>query len=137
MHFERFIKDLKATDLEKALLGLGHSYSPAKVEFNMNRVDNTVIQAIFLLDTLDNVNSFSMRVREWYSWHFPELVKIVNDNYLYAKVAKFVPNKSDLSEEHIPLQAYILGDKDKAKEVIEAAKASMVEHNIIPFCLHI
>ena len=27
-----------------------------------------------------------MRVREWYSWHFPELVKIVNDNYQYAKV---------------------------------------------------
>lgn len=22
-----------------------------------------------------------MRVREWYSWHFPELVKIINDNY--------------------------------------------------------
>ena len=27
-----------------------------------------------------------MRVREWYSWHFPELVKIVNDNYQYAQV---------------------------------------------------
>jgi hypothetical protein len=27
-----------------------------------------------------------MRVREWYGWHFPELVKIVNDNYQYARV---------------------------------------------------
>ena len=44
-------------------------------------------QAIALLDTLDkDVNTFVMRVREWYSWHFPELVKIVNDNYQYAKV---------------------------------------------------
>lgn len=51
-------------DLEKAQLGLGHSYSRAKVKFNVNRVDNMVIQAIFLLDTLDkDVNSFSMRVR--------------------------------------------------------------------------
>jgi len=34
------------------------------VKFNVNRVDNMVIQAIFLLDTLDkDVNSFSMRVR--------------------------------------------------------------------------
>ncbi|CAL9092176.1 unnamed protein product [Musa textilis] len=126
LHFDRFIKDLKPSDLEKAQLGLGHSYSRAKVKFNVNRVDNMVIQAIFLLDTLDkDINSFSMRVREWYSWHFPELVKIINDNYLYARVAKFVENKSDLSEGHIPGLADIVGDEDKAKEIVEAAKASM------------
>ncbi|RZC60638.1 hypothetical protein C5167_022390 [Papaver somniferum] len=126
LHFDRFIKDLKPTDLEKAQLGLGHSYSRAKVKFNVNRVDNMVIQAIFMLDTLDkDVNSFSMRVREWYSWHFPELVKIVNDNYLYAKVAKFVENKSELSEDKILGLTEILGDEDKAKEIVEAAKASM------------
>ena len=35
-----------------------------------------LLQAIALLDTLDkDVNTFVMRVREWYSWHFPELVK--------------------------------------------------------------
>ncbi|EEF51815.1 nucleolar protein 56 [Ricinus communis] len=126
LHFERFIKDLKPGDLEKAQLGLGHSYSRAKVKFNVNRVDNMVIQAIFLLDTLDkDINSFSMRVREWYSWHFPELVKIVNDNYLYAKLAKFIEDKAKLSEEKIPELTDILGDEDKAKEVVEAAKASM------------
>ncbi|XAR67908.1 hypothetical protein NMG60_11002846 [Bertholletia excelsa] len=125
-HFDRFIENLKPGDLEKAQLGLGHSYSRAKVKFNVNRVDNMVIQAIFLLDTLDkDINSFSMRVREWYSWHFPELVKIVNDNYLYAKVAKFIENKSELSEDKIPDLTDIVGDEDKAKEIVEAAKASM------------
>ncbi|KAK6148073.1 hypothetical protein DH2020_018985 [Rehmannia glutinosa] len=113
-------------DLEKAQLGLGHSYSRAKVKFNVNRVDNMVIQAIFILDTLDkDINSFSMRVREWYSWHFPELVKIVNDNYLYAKVAKYVDDKSQLSEDSLSGLTDIVGDEDKAKEIIEAAKASM------------
>ncbi|CAI0446379.1 unnamed protein product [Linum tenue] len=126
LHFDRFIKDLKPGDLEKAQLGLGHSYSRAKVKFNVNRVDNMVIQAISLLDTLDkDVNSFSMRFREWYSWHFPELVKIVNDNYLFAKVAKFIEDKSKLSEDNLPELTEVLGDEDKAKEVIEAAKASM------------
>ncbi|PKA58582.1 putative nucleolar protein 5-2 [Apostasia shenzhenica] len=126
LHFDRFIKDLKQNDLEKAQLGLGHSYSRAKVKFNVNRVDNMVIQASFLLDTLDkDINTFSMRVREWYSWHFPELVKIVNDNYLFAKIAKFVEDKSNLSEEHIPQLADIVGDEEKAKEIVEAAKASM------------
>ncbi|KAJ0440458.1 putative Nop domain, helix hairpin bin domain superfamily, Nop domain superfamily protein [Helianthus annuus] len=126
LHFDRFIENLKPGDLEKAQLGLGHSYSRAKVKFNVNRVDNMVIQAIFLLDTLDkDVNSFSMRVREWYSWHFPELVKIVNDNYLYAKLAKYIEDKSELSEDKLEGLVDILGDEDKAKEVIEAAKASM------------
>ncbi|ESQ32577.1 hypothetical protein EUTSA_v10004082mg [Eutrema salsugineum] len=125
-HFDRFIKDLKPGDLEKAQLGLAHSYSRAKVKFNVNRVDNMVIQAIFLLDTLDkDINSFAMRVREWYSWHFPELVKIVNDNYLYARVSKIIEDKSKLSEEHIPMLTEVLGDEDKAREVVEAGKASM------------
>ncbi|KAL7099270.1 hypothetical protein ACP275_09G072700 [Erythranthe tilingii] len=126
LHFDRFIENLKPGDLEKAQLGLGHSYSRAKVKFNVNRVDNMVIQAIYILDTLDkDVNSFSMRVREWYSWHFPELAKIVNDNYLYAKVAKYVDDKSLLSEDNLSGLTEIVGDEDKAKEILEAAKASM------------
>lgn len=126
LHFEKFIENLKPGDLEKAQLGLSHSYSRAKVKFNVNRVDNMVTQAIVLLDTLDkDINTFAMRVREWYSWHFPELVKIVNDNYLFAKVAKFVDDKSQLSEDKIPDLTEIVGDEDKAKEIVEAAKASM------------
>ena len=41
------------------------------------------VQAIALLDTLDkDVNTFVMRVREWYSWHFPELVKVRSNRQL-------------------------------------------------------
>jgi len=58
--------------MEKAQLGLAHSYSRAKVKFNVNKSDNMIIQAICLLDQLDkDLNTFAMRVREWYSWHFP------------------------------------------------------------------
>lgn len=52
-------------------------------------------------------------------------MKIVNDNYLYAKLAKFIDDKAKLSEDKIPDLIDILGDEDKAKEVVEAAKASM------------
>lgn len=59
-----------------------------QVKFNVNKVDNMIIQSIALLDTLDrDINTFVMRVREWYSWHFPELVRIINDNYLYTRAA--------------------------------------------------
>ena len=52
-------------------------------------------------------------------------MKIVNDNYIYAKLAKFIDDKSKLSEDKLPALTDILGDEDKAKEVVEAAKASM------------
>jgi len=74
-----------------------------QVKFNVNRVDNMVIQAIALLDTLDkDINTFVMRVREWYSWHFPELVKVVPDNYQYSRLALFIKEKTSLSEDSIP-----------------------------------
>ncbi|EFN56071.1 hypothetical protein CHLNCDRAFT_145563 [Chlorella variabilis] len=99
-HIATFIKGLEDRDMARAQLGLAHSYSRAKVKFNVNKADNMIIQAIALLDTLDkDVNTFVMRVREWYSWHFPELVKIVNDNYQYAQVYKMhtvAPNLSAL-----------------------------------------
>ncbi|RWW15636.1 hypothetical protein BHE74_00002283 [Ensete ventricosum] len=82
----------------------------------------------FVLELLRGVRlHFDRFIKDlkWYSWHFPELVKIINDNYLYARVAKFVENKSDLAEGHIPGLADIVGDEDKAKEIVEAAKASM------------
>ena len=56
---------LNHIDLEKAQLGLGHNYSRANMKFNVNRVDNMVIRAISLLETLDKdiMNTFCMRVR--------------------------------------------------------------------------
>ncbi|CAI5499384.1 unnamed protein product [Closterium sp. Naga37s-1] len=126
LHFARFVKELKEGDVAKAQLGLGHSYSRSKVKFNVNRVDNMIIQAISLLDTLDkDVNTFCMRVREWYSWHFPELARIVTDNYTYARVARRVKDKATLTEEALAELTEIIGDEDKAKEVLDAAKASM------------
>eukprot|EP00227_Mantoniella_beaufortii_P015945 CAMPEP_0197590590 /NCGR_PEP_ID=MMETSP1326-20131121/11528_1 /TAXON_ID=1155430 /ORGANISM="Genus nov. species nov., Strain RCC2288" /LENGTH=493 /DNA_ID=CAMNT_0043155705 /DNA_START=91 /DNA_END=1572 /DNA_ORIENTATION=+ len=126
MHFTRFLKALKDGDYEKAQLGLAHSYSRAKVKFNVNRADNMIIQAIALIDTLDkDINTFVMRVREWYGWHFPELVKVIADNYMYSRCCLFIKDKSTLTDEGLKALTEITGDEDKAKEVIEAAKASM------------
>lgn len=61
---DKLLGQLKAGDLEKAQLGLGHSYSRCKVKFNVNRADNMIIQAIALLDQMDkDVNTFAMRVK--------------------------------------------------------------------------
>lgn len=46
-----------------------------------------IVQAISLLDDLDKeLNTYAMRVKEWYGWHFPEMGRILNDNLAYARV---------------------------------------------------
>jgi len=126
MHFPNLVKGFTAKSAAVAQLGLGHSYSRAKVKFNVHRADNMIIQSIALLDQLDkDINTFSMRIREWYSYHFPELVKIVPDNYLYAKVAHYIKDRKNLSDESVPELEEILMDSGKATSIIEASKMSM------------
>lgn len=110
----------------KAQLGLGHSYSRSKVKFNVNRADNMIIQGIALLDQLDkDVNTFSMRIREWYSYHFPELIKVVPDNYLYAKVVHYIKDRKRLDESMLDDLEEITGDSGKAKAILDASRSSM------------
>ncbi|MFS8018601.1 putative Nop domain, helix hairpin bin domain superfamily, Nop domain superfamily protein [Helianthus anomalus] len=61
--------------------GLSHSMSRYKLKFSPDKVDTMISQAIRLLDDLDKeLNTYAMRVREWYGWHFPELAKIVPES---------------------------------------------------------
>ncbi|XP_034254966.1 nucleolar protein 56 [Thrips palmi] len=125
-HFHNLVKGFTGKSSGIAQLGLGHAYSRSKVKFNVNRVDNMIIQSIALLDQLDkDVNTFSMRIREWYSYHFPELVKIVPENYLYAKTARFIKNRKDLTEESLEGLEEIVMDSSKAQAILDAAKMSM------------
>eukprot|EP00285_Hemiselmis_virescens_P017844 CAMPEP_0173379464 /NCGR_PEP_ID=MMETSP1356-20130122/2400_1 /TAXON_ID=77927 ORGANISM="Hemiselmis virescens, Strain PCC157" /NCGR_SAMPLE_ID=MMETSP1356 /ASSEMBLY_ACC=CAM_ASM_000847 /LENGTH=500 /DNA_ID=CAMNT_0014332801 /DNA_START=206 /DNA_END=1708 /DNA_ORIENTATION=- len=127
LHLSRYIKNLEDADLSRAQLGLAHSYSRSKVKFNVNRQDNMIIQSIALLDTLDkDINTFSMRIKEWYGWHFPELVKICGDNYKYARLLKAIKTKTSLTEESIDMLQEIMDDDEGlARQVLEASKTSM------------
>lgn len=125
-HFERYIKGLKPGDMQQAQLGLGHSYSRAKVKFNVHRVDNMIVQSIALLDQLDkDLNTFQMRVREWYGYHFPELYQVVKDPYHYCCLAKLIKDRTQLTEAMIPQIEAILDDPEAAKQVMSAAAMSM------------
>lgn len=126
MHFPQLVKGFSTKSSATAQLGLGHAYSRAKVKFNVHRVDNMIIQSIALLDQLDkDVNTFSMRIREWYSYHFPELVKIVPENYTYARLAQFIKNRKELSEEKLEELEEITMDSGKAQAILDASRSSM------------
>ncbi|XP_035248086.1 nucleolar protein 56 isoform X2 [Anguilla anguilla] len=126
LHFASLVKGLTALAASKAQLGLGHSYSRAKVKFNVNRADNMIIQSIALLDQLDkDINTFSMRVREWYGYHFPELVRIVSDNSTYCRLARLIGNRKELSEESLEGLEEVVMDAAKAQSILEASRSSM------------
>merc|ERR1712128_72247 len=126
LHFPKLVKGFNAVSSDKSQLGLSHSYSRCKVKFNVNKSDNMIIQSIALLDQLDkDINTFCMRIREWYSYHFPELVKIVPENNLYAKVVKLIKNRKELCQDFYEQLETILMDSGRAQAVIDASKMSM------------
>lgn len=129
LHLETFIKGLEHSSIQAAQLGLGHSYSRSKVKFNPARSDNMIIQSIAILDTLDkDINTFAMRIREWYSWHFPELKDIVSDNILFARCATIIQNKTSIvddSKKQQELLQVVGNDQEIVDSIIKAAKTSM------------
>lgn len=79
------LSGLDEKELRSMSLGLSHSMSRYKLSFSSEKVDTMIIQAVNLLEDLDKeLNNYAMRLKEWYSWHFPELAKIVTDNIAYS-----------------------------------------------------
>ncbi|KAM3345477.1 hypothetical protein P3S68_025186 [Capsicum galapagoense] len=125
------ISGLATQDFAPMSLGLSHSLSRYKLKFSPDKVDTMivqvigllgVVQAIGLLGDLDKeLNTYAMRVREWYGWHFPELAKIVQDNILYAKAVKLMGDRVNAAK----LDFSEILTEDVEAELKEAAMISM------------
>ncbi|XP_042224775.1 nucleolar protein 56-like [Homarus americanus] len=125
-HLTHFVKGLTPASMKQTELGLGHSYSRGKVKFNVNREDNMIIQSIALVDQLDkDINTFAMRIKEWYSYHFPELARIITDNYQYSLCANYIKDRKSLNEESLEKLEEILMDSAKAQAILDAARMTM------------
>ncbi|XP_067119000.1 nucleolar protein 58-like isoform X2 [Centruroides vittatus] len=97
------ISGIPSSEMAKMTLGLAHSLARYKLKFSPDKVDTMIIQAISLLDDLDKELNNYMRCKEWYSWHFPELLKIITDNTVYVLAVKAIglqtnAARCDLSE---------------------------------------
>ncbi|KAJ3217718.1 Nucleolar protein 58 [Dinochytrium kinnereticum] len=116
------ISGLSDSDMNAMVLGLSHSLSRYKLKFSPDKVDTMIIQAIALLDDLDKeLNTYAMRCKEWYGWHFPEMTKILVDNVAYAKVVKKMGFRTNASSTDF---STILPE-ELEKEIKEAAEISM------------
>ena len=52
-------------------------------------------------------------------------MKIVNDNYLYAKTAKFIGNRKEFTEEKLDDLEEVVMDSGKARAIYDASRSSM------------
>ena len=63
-----------------------------------------------------DINTFSMRLKEWFSWNFPEMMKVVNDNQIFARLILLFKGKRDTATDEVKeeIQAIML-DEEKAQ----------------------
>ncbi|KAJ5684017.1 Nucleolar protein nop5 [Penicillium maclennaniae] len=127
-HLAALIPGLAPSDMSAMSLGLSHSLARHKLKFSPDKIDTMIVQAIGLLDDLDKeLNTYAMRVKEWYGWHFPELAKILNDNIAYSKLVLKMGMRTnwetvDLSEilpEEIEAAVKLAADRSMGTEISE------------------
>lgn len=123
----RCLLDLSEKDVKQAQLGLGHSFSRTKCATDVNRQDKPITQTIALIDQMEkDINTFAMRLKEWFAWHFPELTKIVNDNAIYARIVNLCDAKRDnITDDLKEDLTQITLDEEKSQQIIDAVKISM------------
>lgn len=121
--FDASDEGVSSEDMKAMQLGLSHSLSRYKLKFSADKVDTMVIQAVGLLDELDKeINTYAMRVKEWYGWHFPELQAIVGDNASYSKLVLECGLRTNFPTKDL---SNILEDETVEAAVKEAADISM------------
>ncbi|KAG0348309.1 Nucleolar protein 58 [Podila humilis] len=119
---DSLLSGLSSSDLNAMVLGLSHSLSRYKLKFSPDKVDTMIVQAIALLDDLDKeLNTYAMRVKEWYGWHFPEMTKLIVDNLAYAKIVKKMGFRANCSTSDL---SDILPE-ELEQELKEASEISM------------
>lgn len=122
---QSLLTGLDDQELKQMQLGLAHSISRYTLSFTSEKVDTMIIQAVSLLEDLDKeLNNYAMRLREWYSWHFPEMSKIITDNSTYARAVILIGMRTNVKNLTIEQMAEVMPE-EIAEQVKEAAEISM------------
>lgn len=121
--FANLVDGVEQKTVDLKARALSHSLARYKLKFSPEKVDTMVVQAIGLLDDLDKeINTYAMRVKEWYGWHFPELQKLVVDNLQYAQLCLKLGMRKGVETLDF---SDILSEEGQEADVKQAAKISM------------
>ncbi|KAI5180209.1 nucleolar protein 56 [Nematocida sp. AWRm80] len=105
--------------VQKAQMGLGHSISRSNVKYDTKREDNSVMQSVALVDEInDDINEYFMKIKEMYSWHFPELATLCKGPEEYLEAVMAIGNRDTVNKEEISKLA-------KGPEILEVLNMSI------------
>merc|ERR1711920_174143 len=70
------------------------------------------------------INTFVMRCKEWFGWHFPELVKIIPDPLMYCRVVRLIKSRDQMGSITEAELGDLVLDESLGRQIFEAAKLS-------------
>ncbi|MEM2890092.1 MAG: hypothetical protein QW786_02745 [Candidatus Hadarchaeum sp.] len=86
--------------------------------------DSLIIQSIGLLDDIDKfANILIVRVREWYSIHFPELDRLVPDHEVFLQLITKIGLRDDFTKEAVTNAAGL--SEEESEKIAQAAAESL------------
>ncbi|MUN27981.1 C/D box methylation guide ribonucleoprotein complex aNOP56 subunit [Sulfuracidifex metallicus] len=113
----------KEEEVYSFLYQLSMEYTRSKLRGASQRRDLLAIQAIRAIDDIDKtINLFSERLREWYSLHFPELDRLIEDHLQYARIISYFGYRDNIALEGLKEIGFT---DNKASKIYDAAKKSI------------
>jgi len=98
-------------------------YTRRKLRSAAQKRDLLAIQAVRAIDDIDKtINLFSERLREWYSIHFPELDKIVDDHEEYSNIVSRFGDRNSIDKDGLKELGF---NEQKINRILGAAKKSI------------
>ncbi|MEM3421545.1 MAG: hypothetical protein QW315_04735 [Candidatus Hadarchaeum sp.] len=86
--------------------------------------DSLIIQSIGLLDDIDRfTNILIVRVREWYSIHFPELDRLVPDHEVFLQLITKIGLRDDFTKEAVASASGL--SEEESEKIAQAAAESL------------
>lgn len=109
----------KIEELRKKLI----SSAKKQVQEKYSSKDVHIIKAVNLLEDLDAASNLLIeQVREWYSFHFPELSEIAKESETYLKLLFEIGERKKFSEQKV---SEFVQEKEMVNEIVNASKNSM------------
>ncbi len=119
--------DIKFTGDEEEYYNFLHElsleYTRRKLRTAAQKRDLLAIQAVRAMDDIDKtINLFSERLREWYSIHFPELDKLIEDHEEYATIVSRFGDRGLLTTDALKELGF---NEQRINRIVDAAKKSI------------
>ncbi|KAI5192269.1 nucleolar protein 56, partial [Nematocida minor] len=88
--------------VQKSQVSLSHAISRKNIKYDNAREDHAVMQCISMLDDMTvDINDYFMRIKEMYSWHFPELIDLCKTQIDYLGAIGTVGNRETADKEAV------------------------------------